>query len=502
MECDVSVRTIVLWCNRLICAVLFGAILLSPWARGCVNPDSESWLFRGLAVACFGFSVWLIVGTVPRFGAGWEGTLILGGLLSLALIAGTQLVSWPPRVAVSFAPGLQAWYATPLDTPVADGPLIRASSEWVAGNRLGLNASGSLQFLVRLLMVSCVFVVSSCLLAPRTTLTRLAHFAVAVGTALSIFAILDFLARPAVLVPGLSGGGFGPFVNRNHYPFFLNVAIGLTLGLIFDRVSKHGRSIRTALLNDAASGWLLVGLVFMLGSLVLCSSRGGVLSLLLASGLILFARAGGRWLYVSIGISGVSLLTFILLTCIGFDFQSSRLNPTEPDAYSARGRLHLWSVALKTVPEFPWFGSGAETFQHWERIDTLLDPAWNAEEKRSLRADNEYLDVLNEFGVLGLIAVAIIVGPLLWKLSRSVHDPLLCGASIGMFAVMIHSFVDFGLRVPANAVFATVTAALLCSAGRSVDRSITVGDVDRSASRIRFLRYGLAVGMAGFVLLR
>jgi hypothetical protein len=44
------------------------------------------------------------------------------------------------------------------------------------------------------------------------------------------------------------------------------------------------------------------------------------------------------------------------------------------------------------------------------------------------------------------------------------------GAMTGIVAILVHSFVDFNLHIPANAVLFTVLAAIVVGGPRAVDK--------------------------------
>ncbi|MEM6778960.1 MAG: O-antigen ligase family protein [Planctomycetota bacterium] len=387
-----------------------------------------------------------------------------------------------------------------------------------AGSFLGLNLGGSLQFAIRIGMAAAV-VAALCLHTDQyQMLRRLSILSAVMGSAVALFGLAQhFGSRDGLMywsIPIDGGLGFGPFVNRNHYPFFLNLSLGLTVGLIIDRFEKFGATWPRMIAADAAFAWLAAAAGLMVASLIVCVSRGGVLSAFLSIVIVAMLRfrihtaARSVWLAVSVAVPVI-----LLLIWVGFDLQASRLNMlAQADRYQSDGRWFLWKAALQSVPEFLWFGSGGETYRHWETIYPVGDVAWNSADAISLRADNEFLDVLNEYGLFGLAGLLMVAGAVavqIWRSSR--EDGLAAGASIGLLAVLLHSTVDFGLRVPSTGLLAVVVAALLCSrrdptAGRrsrrrsnSASRKHSVASVapihgDRRLSRL--MGVGLAVTLA------
>src|SRR3989442_13495810 len=106
-------------------------------------------------------------------------------------------------------------------------------------------------------------------------------------------------------------------------------------------------------------------------------------------------------------------------------------------------------------------------------------PNYRAEESQSRRgyAHNDYLQTIGEWGLVGtsLIAVSwvlLFMGVFkTWKFVCRESNVLaykpgkragfVYGAAIGLTAILIHSFVDFNMHVPANAILAVMLMALL-----------------------------------------
>ncbi|WP_145213167.1 O-antigen ligase family protein [Stieleria magnilauensis] len=488
-------------------ALLLGMVLCSPWPFGSAGASAEFFLFCELACALLVFSVWLMFGARPGWRAGWSGRLILVGMLGLAAVAGLHLIPLPDWAVDQLAPGVSTWTADHGSAASLAGQrsiTTDAASPWFSGSKLGLNAGGSFQFLIRCLAAACLFGMVCCFHSPERSLRRLSIAAVMVATALAIFGIAqhfgshDGLAYWTYEIPG--GLGFGPFVNRNHFPFFMNLGLGLTLGLLMERLEKMGRHWHRLLLADGIATWLLVALVFIIASLIVCVSRGGVLSAVVAITVVLLLRmsVGGvkRWLVLGVAVAAA---TTLLLAWVGFDFYESRLNMLgESDRYSGDGRWILWKAALSSVPEFPWFGSGGETYRYWETIQMTGDPQWTSETNKSIRADNEFLDVLNEYGIVGLLSLVLMAGVVVYQIAIGARrSALSAGACIGLLAVLAHSLVDFGLRVPATGMFAVIVAALLCSqrVGSRERRRQSQPAKDRPMAAVAnaFARLGLTV---------
>jgi O-antigen ligase len=117
---------------------------------------------------------------------------------------------------------------------------------------------------------------------------------------------------------------------------------------------------------------------------------------------------------------------------------------------------------LGIVRDYPLFGSGPGTFYTTfpryrpETITAFFD-----------HAHNDYAQIAAETGLIGLgllgtlVAVTLAVA-LMAQWQR--RDPLMRGMSfaciMGVTSILIHSWVDFNLQIPANAVYFMVLLAL------------------------------------------
>jgi hypothetical protein len=77
------------------------------------------------------------------------------------------------------------------------------------------------------------------------------------------------------------------------------------------------------------------------------------------------------------------------------------------------GRLDLWSVALRLFASHPLLGVGPDNFRHYYGAELGLE-GWD----ERIQANNLYLEILADLGVLGLASFAwVVLGPLrgLWR---------------------------------------------------------------------------------------
>ncbi|MGZ5114438.1 MAG: O-antigen ligase family protein, partial [Usitatibacter sp.] len=123
----------------------------------------------------------------------------------------------------------------------------------------------------------------------------------------------------------------------------------------------------------------------------------------------------------------------------------------EPAAYS-----------LDLIRNYPVFGSGPGSFY-------IVYPGYRKEQAMAFfdHAHNDYAEIASDSGVLGLgllgAFVAMSLGAALLAQWRR-RDPLMRGMAfacvMGVTAILIHSWVDFNLQIPSNAVYFMVLLAL------------------------------------------
>ena len=118
------------------------------------------------------------------------------------------------------------------------------------------------------------------------------------------------------------------------------------------------------------------------------------------------------------------------------------------------GRSIVWADTLKLVKDFPIFGTGFGTFRFIfpKYKSVLLGQALYR------YAHNDYLQFLAEGGIVSLLAFLWLAFSALRMLVRE-NSLLARGATAGFIAILVHSFFDFNLQIPANAyLFATLIA--------------------------------------------
>lgn len=271
----------------------------------------------------------------------------------------------------------------------------------------------------------------------------------------------------------VQGGGtlaYGTFANRNHFAGYLEMVILLSFGILLtcfgQRSSTSGRKLVRFLDEKYAKILLTFFLIFVLiCAHLLSGSRGGIISF--AGGAVcLCVLAYNRRLFRK----WVSLmLIFVLLALVAVVIASpeqllDRLNAfLRPGAeQSFLSRWEVWTDAFTIWRDFPCIGAGMGTFSHIFQAYQRF-----AAEEFFTHAENDYLQLLLETGLVGFVLMLWIAGRFIvdtlraWKHRRSRWAiAITAGGLSAMCSLLIHSAFDFNLHLPANALLFTVIAAL------------------------------------------
>jgi O-antigen ligase len=268
---------------------------------------------------------------------------------------------------------------------------------------------------------------------------------------------------------------FGPFINRHHFAGYMELALALPLGLVFTgAIEKEKKFIYLF-----AAGLMAV-------ALVMTNSRGGIISLL-AELLFLVATMGLRRRRHKKGHAkrrpriksaamkaGLALALVVALfggvVLLGGEDALTRMVGSVNTEDPSTGRAHFWSVTVDIIKTHPWLGIGLGAFGV---VYTGYDSRNGL--YRLEQAHNDYLQVLSDGGIIGaLIGLFFVVN--LFRMGFSRRDSrddfrrgVATGAMAGCFAVLVHSFFDFTLHTPANALLFLVLAALATMNGRVED---------------------------------
>jgi O-antigen ligase len=279
--------------------------------------------------------------------------------------------------------------------------------------------------------------------------------------AMAVFAISQFFSNTELIYwmmrPKWGGEIFGPYVNHNHYAGLMEIVLPLALASVLALPERHGLKVL---------GWFSV--VLGLASVLLCGSRGGTLAVCVEFAvffLVLLVRP-----YAGISrMTALAALAVIMIAPILFWWldPGSVLKRWEATATAPQTaiehRVNMTTDSMRILRENPMFGVGAgafeEAYPHFQ--------SWVADGVVE-HAHNDYAELLAETGMTGglLLAIAGCLG-----LHRAIAN-LACqnalpsglvqlGAAVACCGLLVHSFSDFNLHIPANAAWFSAAVGLV-----------------------------------------
>lgn len=434
-----------------------------------------------------------VIGTMPvLFGAvqAWVWPVYI-----IAIYAAFVLLLWSPGGAAAFSPGGRWWIPAGLFlsiTLLACVPLPAGCIAWLSPTRGALlheaqALSGrppvmwtlsyaplpSLAWWALMLGLALLFWLSGQLFVDSGFLrvTLWVIFGLAVLEAL--YGLLQALVPNmgvlwvTYLKSGM-GDARGTYINRNHFAGFLGMLLPLLLGFGLSRVGWGERIGFKAFLYSEhlhQHMLMLLGLVVVALALLFSKSRGGIVGALLGCFMfLLFVLRGAPHMRRAIWIGfGLFMgLTFLYGLRIGFDPIIDRFLALD----QGQSRLDYWRDSLPIIAAHP-LGIGLAAFGH---VFPVYDSSLSSDRIMAVYLHNDVLQLLVETGWLGFGALA---GPFVCfmaRVFRRIHrmdaagSPerffLASGAFGGLTALSIHSFLDFNLQIPANAVFFVVLMAI------------------------------------------
>lgn len=287
------------------------------------------------------------------------------------------------------------------------------------------------------------------------------------GFVFAFFAILQAVLSPTkiygIYEPRFAVP-FGSFVNRHNFAAYMEMTLALPLGLMF--VGAVGRDKR--LIYITAIG--LMGI-----ALLLSGSRGGFVSMLAEIFFLVILTTKTKspaQMALKIGFS--VLLTALIVfgaILIGGESSLTRFAETAASKDFSTNRTHIWEVTLSIIKNNLPFGAGLGAFGvAYTPYDSL-----NGLE-RVEQAHNDYLQVLADAGIAGLLLGAFFIFELFKtglqnaQISNKFRRGVAVGALAGCFAIFVHSLFDFVLHTTAIALlFVTLVSLVVVSGGEFND---------------------------------
>lgn len=342
----------------------------------------------------------------------------------------------------------------------------------VSGTKLTLSVypHGTLLMLMKVLAYICAFMLAVYLFDSRKRKSTLVLILIYLGLFEAAYGAVQYLTGWQKIFTftkvSYTESGTGTFINHNHLAGFLELTFPFMFGSVFFMFQawqderRRGRAAKPAGSQTSAGVATLLYaflLVFMAMGFIFTRSRSGILvfifTLLFLGLLAQFKSRKKAWM--------AGLVIFLSLVIayslwIGLNPILARFELFRGGGqyFKAEGRLTFWQDTFRLIHDYPWFGTGLGTFQysflHYQTgwLEFLVD-----------HAHNDYLEITSETGLIGAALLFIPILVLLIRMivsfltdTRRYRPSILLGCIGATLGILLHSFTDFNLQIPANAL--------------------------------------------------
>ncbi len=440
-----------------------------------------------IAEAGLGVAIWMAVlafgGTsIPLFCVAQLTILFLGILVLFSCLWSPLDIIRLPRIVPLLVIALVLLQIVPF--PASLAPLFRAQREVFQGRAsftFSLAPYQTVSHFLLLITYWTAFCLTLMVCRDGNARTRLLYVLLALGVFEALYGLLQYLTGWQQIFTYVKKyyveDATGTYINRNHFAGLLEtvlpfaVAFGSQRLRILRRVAWRSQARARAVLSARE----LVPLVFVvflcviiLTALIFSRSRMGIMSagasLLAVGTCVTKASRSERTQPLMAALLALGVLG--LVVWIGSDPLITRFEALGQE-YTGTGqnRISIWSDTLKLVRQHPLLGTGLGTFSVvYPSVQTAF---------LNYRVDHAHCDYLEVTSDLGVAGAVLVFGSIFWVLVQAVRfrgkvetgmDNVVRLGCIGSItAMLVHSFVDFNLYIPANALVFSVIVALAWS---------------------------------------
>ena len=469
------------WSRQFIDLALMASVFVVPCVLGGRIAWGQLALAASAVVAASAWTAGLLFGKRPTWSVTWVEPLLLG-VIGLGLL---QITPLPPALLNMLSPRVHT--LLPLWSAAAD-----ASNPFGEWQTLSLNVGETRSALVVGLSYMLLFYVATQRIQRIRDVERMLRWVASASAGMALFGLAQWLTN--------NGKFFwfyeypltdtwhrlkGAFTNRNHFAQFLVLGCGPLLWWIMQLLderkassARFGRTSTAAVNNDTLLAGLLVALGVVVFAAFFTLSRGGMLALVVSLVVMLGAlfRIGVLSGRVMTAMLGITLIAGSLFAMLGYEKVTKRLDNWESDS-----RLEIWQANLQIARDFPLFGTGLGS--HAETYPLYYDPPFSDSE--FTHAENSYLQIASESGVLGLgLALLSVLCVAQWcvrSLRATNHRRvrvLAAAITASLTANALHAGFDFLWYVPGL----MTVVLLLVACARRLDQLALADVTDRAVS--------------------
>ena len=361
---------------------------------------------------------------------------------------------------------------------------ILQSLSWSQGNIAGVRIVQALSadpfeswiFAMRVLALTLAGVIAVRFTHDLLRLTVVVGAIIFIGTASAAFGMVRLTMQHTdgfVLSSLLMGGGFAQFINRNHFAFIIEPAVGLLAATTLMLTGSGYRKL-----------FYVSAIILLWAALVMSRSRGGVLAVtaeMIAAALIFLYSRKSRdteknWTRTarSVAITTITVAAILLIittTMIwlggdqlstGVETATTEITSNADDAHEGARRRDIWRATLRMARSHPIAGAGLGGY--WAEIPVYHDASGVLTPQQ---AHNDYLELLASGGIIGAAIFVWFTVALVQQCQKAlqtftgVQRVIAFGSIIGICGVAVHSLIEFGLHITANALAFVILLAIL-----------------------------------------
>jgi O-antigen ligase len=279
------------------------------------------------------------------------------------------------------------------------------------------------------------------------------------GFALAVFALLQGISSNGRIywtrLPRMGGWIYGPYVNHNHYAGMMEMLVPIPLVLALSRLIPEKPRIMAG-----------VAAAIMVGTIFLSGSRGGMIAIfaeLAVLATILLRHK--RTIRIAIATGAFAVVLVSMLGWLGGKELTARVSSISSEARSEISggmRLSIDRDALKMFRRKPLLGWGLRSFP-------VVYPQFRSFYTNFFinEAHDDYVQLLTETGLVGFGIMVWFLVVLYRRAFRKIANSttqvtgaLTLACMLGVTGILVHSFFDFNLQIPANAAWFYVYCSL------------------------------------------
>ncbi|HEY4415141.1 MAG TPA: O-antigen ligase family protein [Verrucomicrobiae bacterium] len=327
---------------------------------------------------------------------------------------------------------------------------------------------------IQVLLFALVFFVIVNNLYSQDTAQAISFTLITLGTLIAGYAIYQSVTHSHyvwnVLLWRFEGRACGTYLSPNNLAGLL--AMLIPLGLAYLLAGRIHILTRIGLVYAVAAMVAGLGVTFSRGGWI--AAGGGVLFVLSVLLCHRNHRLRALILLLALLVGGGFFISQYLSKTTTFAERVVRPGDSGPSVVDADTRLGIWQAAINIWQDHFWVGAGPAHFDY--RFDVYRPEFMQTQ---PIRAHNDYLNLLADWGTIGGVIVLIGIVIFIWALFRtwphvrraeddfgsgqSNRFAFFIGATGALLALSIHSVVDFDLHIPANALVGVTLLALLAS---------------------------------------